>query len=1237
MPYRNETSDWIQRPSSSQGNLQSHPCFQSSLLDDGHAPGSVQEWKKSLSSHRPQLRMTNVDRNAEDYDQNLEVKAYFQSFKHLRRLTISNPNNIQQYEVILLKRAKSYALVGLKGELKSNEAEESEGSRHSPTKKTDKKMDNGEQNDRQIEERLDINTLEAIKNAFIQDSSSSTSSSSSMLKNVHVDASGQMTLHDFTRVLKRYLGPQRGIDEQIENLFNKIDYNAEELISWDELCTFLQLNFDEKSDAEQRDKEVSFIIPAKIHKTPHRYPCSTIALSADHQYLALGSDGTISVWTTNGEPKTTKSIASSAGITQTLTARERLEKRKDEQTRSQPKWITDCQIIAEFNKVVVSTGDRELQFWDQAYCLSTIREVKANELPCTQISSLDSVPIKLNFGIPSADELILLYGDTEGCVNILIFFAAREVFRLLTNVERRKGIPTITLDRFLETFKCDYIRWQVHREWIEGISYDPRLNQIISCSNDSQTAVVIGCIRTSPSAEIQLTENGFSELKSRPIKSADPKSRKHRQTALTEISEEKAASLSSRARTKRDSIVSHQTHSSQDTHSRKVPGNEMRTDSMNMATTAAAGGADGRKNGSVRGQPIIRAAQTRCDVDQTVFKVQKGVRTFDLCIEKNVLVTGGMDRVARIWNPYLPSRPVARLRGHSAPIFLVKIAMEDNRLFSISTDKAVLVWDLIEHTLLACIRPKVHKIRGDLQAVSYNHHTRSLLFASEQITFLNLKLRPYLHADVVVSHYESILGLLFIKEFKQVISCTEHGVVRLWDFLTGRKVHEFQAHQGQAITSMALDTTERRLVTGSRDGSCAIWNVHNGQLLKIFKKPHDSLEITAVAFVVVNNNCSILAVGWDKHVNVFNDDREQIKQVCYPDDRFCKGDDVHHGHRDDILCIDKSQGDLIATGDYGGTIIVSNLSSKKIFATLRYTKQQHQDSHGDEDKENPNDRVVSRVIFIDSRFGRHDSANLISSGPYGEIHFWNIYKNGVLMAKFRPNRERKTIVTQIKLDHTCRLLFAADSLGFLFIYEVERYALHHESSPPHRIRSWRGHVDSVTGLEYIEQAQVIITSSLDWTLRLWNLHGNFIGTFGQSLPWNLYDPATYQHPSVPLDVLTDPRSLPKKIVPNEQDEEEDRDKTTTTTTTTTTTVVPSTVVHKHTVIDDETIANNVHDTLSRVREVQSAGLAGKRLRYFHDKPNVAIRRDGSSHYQHLRCYAIDDNPPTMSTLNNATV
>ena len=107
----------------------------------------------------------------------------------------------------------------------------------------------------------------------------------------------------------------------------------------------------------------------------------------------------------------------------------------------------------------------------------------------------------------------------------------------------------------------------------------------------------------------------------------------------------------------------------------------------------------------------------------------------------------------------------------------------------------------------------------------------------------------------------------------------------------------------------------------------------------------DSSEITDVTFIVVNNNSSILAVGWDKYVNVFNDDQERNKQLCYPEDQF-GGDETNEGHQEDILCIARSSGDLIATGDYGGTILIWNMSSKKIFAVLKDEKENQQIPEG---------------------------------------------------------------------------------------------------------------------------------------------------------------------------------------------------------------------------------------------------------------------------------------------------
>ncbi len=42
------------------------------------------------------------------------------------------------------------------------------------------------------------------------------------------------------------------------------------------------------------------------------------------------------------------------------------------------------------------------------------------------------------------------------------------------------------------------------------------------------------------------------------------------------------------------------------------------------------------------------------------------------------------------------------------------------------------------------------------------------------------------------------------------------------------------------------------------------------------------------------------------------------------------------------------------------------------------------------------------------------------------------------------------------------------------------------------------------------------------------------GTFGQSDPWDIYNPSTFQHPMVPYDVLVDPLSMPDHPVIGEK-------------------------------------------------------------------------------------------------------
>lgn len=46
------------------------------------------------------------------------------------------------------------------------------------------------------------------------------------------------------------------------------------------------------------------------------------------------------------------------------------------------------------------------------------------------------------------------------------------------------------------------------------------------------------------------------------------------------------------------------------------------------------------------------------------FSIPKGVNAFDYCAKANIIATGGVDKVIRVWHPHIFSRPTGKLLGH---------------------------------------------------------------------------------------------------------------------------------------------------------------------------------------------------------------------------------------------------------------------------------------------------------------------------------------------------------------------------------------------------------------------------------------------------------------------------------------------------------------------------------------------------------------------------------------------
>uniref|UniRef100_UPI00398EFF58 cilia- and flagella-associated protein 337-like isoform X2 n=1 Tax=Pristiophorus japonicus TaxID=55135 RepID=UPI00398EFF58 len=496
-------------------------------------------------------------------------------------------------------------------------------------------------------------------------------------------------------------------------------------------------------------------------------------------------------------------------------------------------------------------------------------------------------------------------------------------------------------------------------------------------------------------------------------------------------------------------------------------------------------------------QPAATVLQRRLSCDETVFLISKGAKTFDFCKEKNLIVTGGLDRIVRLWNLNLPSRVTGMLLGHNSPIIFLNIAAGDSRIFSISIDKIIKIWDIEDQICLITVNPKASQINGDLAACYYSQALKALCIATDSLALLQLQGREELNKGI--SHKEPVLCCQYNKLMRQVVTCCEGSDVKVWDLDTGRLVFEFtRAHGDAAITCMTFDISERRLITGSRDGCVKKWNYQNGQCIQTLRQAGDTTEeVSDCIYAEIYKNGFIISVGWDKKINVFPDIQDGLCDTQYPSLHWA--DDAKNGHKDDILSIVLCAPNLLATSSYDGEIIIWNFISGLIFCHLHSpTSVVLQKLSGEE-------LSINKVLCIRSRAScEKTSATVVASGPRGCIHFWNIFHGGKLLAHFLCCA-RKATVTSMAISEDSSLLCAANHRGHIYIFHILQYALHGpETHPPETLACWRAHEYSVTSVRLVEGHQLLLTSSVDCTVKLWNVKGEFVGIFGQSEQWNIH-------------------------------------------------------------------------------------------------------------------------------------
>ncbi|XP_046141519.1 WD repeat-containing protein on Y chromosome [Osmia bicornis bicornis] len=540
---------------------------------------------------------------------------------------------------------------------------------------------------------------------------------------------------------------------------------------------------------------------------------------------------------------------------------------------------------------------------------------------------------------------------------------------------------------------------------------------------------------------------------------------------------------------------------------------------------------------------------------QYKFKVNMGISCFTFCEESQSLVTGGPDCIVRIWNPFVTKRPNCKFQGHHTAICALVVQNSGKRIYSLSKDKCIKVWDVLAQSCIQTYNGLPSELGGHtLMSVVYNTLNHKMIVASTMIAIIICD--PVINEETSdgFTHTKPVSCVLYNHLYKVVVTTGLDSCIIVWDPWLGNRLYLvthahsrflYGQHHDIEITAACFDESEQLLVTGTRDGTLKIWNFNTGTCLRNMTV-ENQCEITSLAWVENRILCS----GWNRQVVEFATSDTDIYKKSWG-----------LKHTDDILCSAVWYPQVLATATYNGEIILWRLETGQPYRkykvddpmsrfSIRYEMTENKlqvrtekfahkksKSHAASKHQESALSIIGTVavramIFLCARSVEHNIGTLLVSLDSGLIQAWTHHPAGGFLQAFSVIHTLGDCALSLATDPKNHFLVTGHSAGYIKVWYLENYLVPNppkicmpllrlefpflwkskingrakravRNQPlPLLLSSVHGHLKAITSIQIIPDARIIISGSTDHTVRLWTLGGRYISTFGTFRPWS---------------------------------------------------------------------------------------------------------------------------------------
>lgn len=252
-----------------------------------------------------------------------------------------------------------------------------------------------------------------------------------------------------------------------------------------------------------------------------------------------------------------------------------------------------------------------------------------------------------------------------------------------------------------------------------------------------------------------------------------------------------------------------------------------------------------------------------------VFTPHGHVASASFSPDGKLIVTGGWDNTARIWNTS-QRKTERKLIGHTGFVNSAQFSPDGTQTLTASDDRTARLWDVRSGKVVTTFRGHSDRVRT---AIFSPDGTR-ILTASNDKTAVMWNAANGQQQFKLIGHEWPVLAVAISRNGKIIATGSEDHTTRLWNAKTGKPI-QFRMAQGNlpgrlaghtdSVTAVSVSPDGRRLVTGSADRSAKIWELRSGReilTLREHQGPLTSVEFSPDGRSILTSSRDETAIIW---------------------------------------------------------------------------------------------------------------------------------------------------------------------------------------------------------------------------------------------------------------------------------------------------------------------------------------------------------------------------------------